>query len=36
MKYPNMNEFAKYFVQKLDPSKEMHIDFQVLYNRLQA
>jgi len=35
-KFPDMNEFAKYFIQRLDPHKEQHIDFQVLYNRLVA
>jgi len=34
MKYPSMNEFAKVFVNKLDPRKEQHISFDVLYNRL--
>merc|ERR1712164_225714 len=36
LKYPSMNEFAKVFVNKLDPNREQHIGFDVLYNRLCA
>jgi len=36
MTYPSMNAFAQDFVTKLDPGKEQHIDFEVLYNRLLA
>lgn len=33
--YPNMNEFMKHFVNKLDPARQENIDFDVLYNRLR-
>lgn len=36
LKYPSMNDFAREFVTKLDPKKEQHISFDVLYNRLIA
>jgi len=34
LKYASMNDFAKEFINKLDPNREQDVDFQVLFTRL--